>query len=498
MYIQDVSRNQANFERMLEVRKDLPPNARLCFNHNSVRDSSEYWLKAAGSSITKYDEQRQRGWRDWARSAESAAAAAGNFMKGFEPLLAVIANTAPEVGAAIGIISGFFAVAAARSRTNDLVTSQMATIMDRLPGLQRLESIYSEIDKDQAHLRRKITLAYYSVVDFAIVATRYYLRSGLKRWWIAVSDPDLFTDASQKVQTNFEQVRSKSEELLVWTVHDVRRKLQHDIEEKNIIIVKTLLGLSHWSSKDQEKRLKQYQKELSDEEKSGGLLDWMSSDKVHEFRRREVFADWESCSGSEMLILLAGTDLRLGPDLHCWMSPIALTIINELSGNSLTGSAKGPLFGYELVFCILDPETRTSVHDLASELLLGLLGAQKLFELPDLCAKLETYRTVRKTGSEREKKKALKAACATVAGLLAPGLKVCLVVDRIDRCKEQTVIFEILVDILAICIANGCCLKILTVANATYWDLNPDREKDLASQPAVRLFTATRGLPMAL
>lgn len=482
----------------MKHRKDLSDSERQCFGHNSIRQSSDYWLGTAGSAVSKYNEQRQNGWRKWTKSAESAAEAAGHFMQGFEPLLSVAANAGPEVGAAIGLVSGFFAIAAARSKTNDLIAHQMATILDRLPGFQMLETIYSEADADQAHLRRKIVLAYYSVLDFSILASRYYLRSGLRRWWTVLSSPTTFTDAADEAQKRLSEVRYKSEELLVWTVHDVRginRKLQRDNEEKSILMVKDILGLSSWSKDNQKQKLLGYQRELFHEENDSGLLEWMSHDKIIDFRQQQVFFDWEVCPTSEMLLLLAGTDSRLGPFIHCWMSPIALAIIRELS--------EGAKFGLiergkcELVFCILDVETRTSVHDIMSELLLGLLSAQRSFQLPDLLAKLDAYRSVRQTGNEREKKKALKDAVATVVGLLKAQLKVCVVIDRVDRCKEQSVLFEVLIDIMESANERGCCIKILTVANASFWDLDQEKEKDLAEHSLVRLFTATRDLPLA-
>ncbi|KAM0717830.1 hypothetical protein Q7P37_006162 [Cladosporium fusiforme] len=499
-YIHDVRENQTQFEQFLKRRKDLSDSERQCFEHESIRETTGYWLKAAGSTVSAYDKERQHGWRHWARTVESAAEAANRFMRAFEPLLSVVTNSGPEVGAAVGLISGFFAVAASRSKTNDLIASQMAKILDRLPGFEMLEAIYVEDDKEQARLRRKIFISYYSVVDFAITATRYYLRSGLSRWWVAFASPSRFIDATEKVQTQFAEVQHKSDELLVQTVHHVRRinlELQQDIADRNILMVKDLLGLSRWSSSDREKKLAAYEKELSREEMLSAPLDWMSRDKVANFRQQKVFSDWEQRPKSEMLLLLAGTDSRLQSSMHCWMSPIALAIIHELRGNLKSAQATGPLRGYELVFCVLDLEPRTSVHDIASEVLLGLLRAQKSFKLPELSAKLEAYRSIRQTGSRREKKKALRAAVSAVAGLLSPQLRICLVIDRIDRCEEQMVLLEILTDLMKVTNLTGCCIKILAVANAAFWDLNQDEERSLVDHPQVRFFGATRSLSAA-
>lgn len=182
MFLDQIKQHQLEFEQFLDRRKGLSKDEKRCFRHASISEATEYWITLAGCAISDHEKEHDSGWKFWARSTESAVAAASQFMYDVRPLLEVAGSASPQAGAAIGVISGLFAIVASKPRMNDLIVTEMADVLELLPGFRMLETIYESDHPQQALLRRKIYLAFQSVVDFAIAATRYYLKSGLSRW----------------------------------------------------------------------------------------------------------------------------------------------------------------------------------------------------------------------------------------------------------------------------------------------------------------------------
>lgn len=64
-----------------------------------------------------------------------------------------------------------------KSVTDDHIASAIADNKDRLPGLWMYEEIYSNHNDRGLRVKGKILLAYGGLIDLAIEAMKYYLKS---------------------------------------------------------------------------------------------------------------------------------------------------------------------------------------------------------------------------------------------------------------------------------------------------------------------------------
>jgi hypothetical protein len=487
LYLDQVILRRREFEQFLQRRKGLSNDEKRCFQHASINEASEYWIKLAHRTISDHEQEHDSGWRFWARSAETAAVAASQFMFDLKPLLDAAASSSPEAGLSIGIISGFFALVSSKPRMDDLIVQEMADVLERLPGFRMLETIYQQYHPQQALLRRKIYLAFHCVVDFAITATRYYLKSGLARWWVATFNPSRLTDLTETIHKTFFQVRRKSEELLVLAVDDLRE----DNEKARLSRIRSLLSLRQWSEEDRGKKLLGHKQNLEQVEKRLAPLDWMSESKIVKFRQRKDFCEWEASTDPQMFLIIAAVDSALYDFVprYCWMSPLALSVIEEHCHTSEVNQRQK-----EGVFSVLDIDVRPSVHDLVSELLFGLLRLQGSFDPEEVSAKLETYREARRTGSDGDGKRALKAAASTVVHCLSRPTPLYIVIDQIHWCQQRWDLLEVLLHVLDTALEENCCIKIFAVAHKMHYPLPSFQLDELARHPLVQTCTMTQML----
>jgi hypothetical protein len=490
VYLDQVKCRQREFEQFVKRRKGLSNHEKQCFQHASVNEASEYWIALAHRTISDHEQEHDSGWRFWARSAETAAVAASQFMHDLEPVLGAVATSSPEAGLSIGAISGLFALVSSKPRTNDLIVQELADVLERLSGFRMLETIYQREHPQQAVLRRKIHLAFQSVVDFAIAATRYYLRSGLGRWWVATFRPSSLANFTETIHKTFFQVRRKSEELLVLTIDDLRK----DNETARLSNIRRLLDLRQWSEEDRTKKLLEHKQNLERAERHLTQLEWMSQSKIVEFRQRKDFREWQASTDPQMFLIVAAVESAL-QDLdfvhrYCWMSPLAVSIIDEQCQES-----EGNQKQREGVFSVLDPDRRPSMHELASELLLGLFRLQGPFDVEEISAKLDAYREARQTGNDSDKKEALKAAVSTVVHHLSRSTPFYIVIDQIHWCQEQWDFLEVLIHILDTALEAHCCIKIFAVAHKMHYSLHRSQLEKLADHRLIQILEPTLSIP---
>lgn len=177
------------------------------------------------------------------------------------------------------------------------------------------------------------------------------------------------------------------------------------------------------------------------------------------------FKEWETPGKSSML-LLVGSNYEGVMELrhHCWMSPLALDLIDHFSASSeIHAFYAFNLFG------------RTRMYVAVSEILFQLLrwkrrelGSGDYFAT--LSAVLRKYHSIDVNADEEAKFETLCHVAVTIMQLFKPDETVYIGLDRIDRYKgnERIDFLNTLIDIIEEAVSS---VKILAVANKTGWDV---------------------------
>jgi len=422
---------------------------------------------------------------------------AGKFLKDFQPIADFAANSGPYGSLAVGTLSALFAIAQSKSKAEDDIRTALEDVRDRLPGLEMLGAIYYEKNLYQDRLRTRILLARSGVIELAITSAEYYLRSGARRWWLAVSDPKAFEMLANKVQKYVMDIREQGEQVLAQRVLEIRtlgeqqdqkismllsqnkslqegnNRLQAENDRLKLDSIREILELSSWSPEIQSERLLEYRDSLNRVGLSSHKVQWLDSDKVVAYRK-ERLCEWESSPASSMLLIVGRNHHSLVQRFHCWMSPLAVELIL-----SLQLDAK-PLAYY--TFDIGD-EGRTPVHkvmaDIMLQLITVLIEAQPDESHAGLFPLLHIYRTElelrEKHGGERAEKALVRAASAIIKSFHARH-RLYIVLDRIDWCTSQTTLLRVLVKMTE---DASCSVKVLLVAHAARWDVMIEDDREL-------------------
>ncbi|KAF5869993.1 uncharacterized protein Bfra_010138 [Botrytis fragariae] len=511
-YIDRIKQKQKNFHNWLKKGEHLSESERKCFSHESIRDATTYWTSISQQKKSDFDTQHQTGWRFWAKTSQTVAAAAGQFLNDFKPLVEFASNSGPYGGLAVGAVSGLFAIAQSKSKTDDIIASAMANLMDRLPGFKMLQEIYDESDALQKLLRGKVILAYTGIIEFAMASAKYYLKLGIKRWWLATWNSQKFIVMADRVQGLVLAVRLQSEDLLTSTVNYVRKQntelankvkeleaeitqLQKDSDNNKLLSLRNLLRLSGWSPEGWSQSLHEYKGALERARKDSRIFEWMHGESIAKYRDNDkFFKDWNKSHESSMLLIIGLNHRSCRRRDHCWVSPLALQLIDEAQTNDM-----------ELVYHVFNFESYTSIHTAMAKLMFQLLKLQRHVNLATLSPKLEKYRDeleiLEKHRNERSSKyssgnseavrKALKEAAVAIVRDLDPKQRIRIILDRVDRCegKEQVHLLHLLIQIME---ESRCCVKIFAVANEAFWEVEGYQIEDFEKYQNFKMVTKPR------
>lgn len=79
-------------------------------------------------------------------------------------------------------------IACAKSRTDDIISSAITSVKDRLPGFQMYKAIYKDPNERNNRLGKAILLAYTGFIELATEATKYYLKTGMSMIFVYIFD----------------------------------------------------------------------------------------------------------------------------------------------------------------------------------------------------------------------------------------------------------------------------------------------------------------------
>jgi hypothetical protein len=461
-----------------------------------VDDFNAFWTKTLAAR-DDFEASHERGCGLWTRSYQNASTTVRNLMKNFSPILEVVKDiAAPYGGLAVGTIAALFAVAASKNEIESALSDALIAINDRLPGLELYRHIYNEKHELDMRLQSRIVSAYELFIDFCIETTKYYKRSGSRRWLKAISGSTHIHDRAKEIQSVITEIRHLCDELLDKNVDYIKRQNQ---EQREIILrleaevqqlldsddnqalfkLQQLLGLSHYSTEDHRKSLEQYRLTLaSDEHLTADFFEQMAGDRLKRFITSRDYQAWESAKSSSLLVVSAYNDSSISYLDQCWASPVALNKIAELEQES-----DSPPYGY-YVFSSRDE----GLHHAMAVILLQLLNKtphllRQKSRYDEIYAAMDSFNQYTAASDEAAQDRktqasklvALEKMASRIIGIFEPSESVYIIIDRVDRCchvaksVDQRMALMKLLGRLAQ--ASRCTLKILTVVHADQWDV---------------------------
>lgn len=164
--------------------------------------------------------------------------------------------------------------------------------------------------------------------------------------------------------------------------------------------------------------------------------------------------------------------------LHCWTSPVALSTIASLHEQSAY-----------LAFYIFRVDAFTPAHTALADILSQLLEAKRLglcdnSSFSTVRAWVEKMAEVCRSDDEIDKLDALIDMASRMMSLYQPEDVVYIVLDRVDRCCTSGQL-EMLKGLVRMMDQASCTMKVLIVAEGTFWNVKVSKLKAVAKSQRV-------------
>lgn len=247
-------------------------------------------------------------------------------------------------------------------------------------------------------------------------------------------------------------------------------------EDSRLYEVRRLLGLLVFSDERQREDLNNYRQTLnSDEQLNAAFFEQMRGPRLDLFKACPEYSSWFYSQHSSLLILSGHNNESITYLDQCWLSPIAVTMVEELSFNdSETFHA----------YYIFSPSGE-SLYPALSVILLQMIR-QRIAVLRDesqyneLRAELHKWNdNEQETKSHLEaddrKLSALRKVIRRVICFFEESDTVYIILDRVDRCCDlkkkldhRKILLKVLVEMVKVA---RCKLRLLVVINGDQWDV---------------------------
>lgn len=217
-----------------------------------------------------------------------------------------------------------------------------------------------------------------------------------------------------------------------------------------------------------------------DDSLDAGQFEQMRDDRLRTFEKSPNYRNWSESKSACLLILSGYNERSILDEDQCWLSPIALNRIEDLSH---------PENAAIIAHYLLPQQRQTVIHDVLPTVLLQLLS-QKCQALRDeeefaeLCAELRQYGNLSTSpgisdANEDARISTLQKIALRVVNFFAESETVYIIVDRIDRCTypgkadHRRALTKALVKMVE---GAKCNLKILAVINGYDWRVEDIRD----------------------
>ncbi|KAI0897172.1 hypothetical protein F4806DRAFT_495680 [Annulohypoxylon nitens] len=411
-----------------------------------------------------------------ARILLSSSATAYDILQHMDPILRLVKDFgAPYGGMAIGTISFLF------------------TIRDRVAGLKFYWHIYNDDHELDHQLQSKIVHTYDSFISYCIVAIKYYTKGSLRRWTKALFGSPTLEARALEVQKAIVEVRYKGEELLNKNVDAMKEQLASQtriIEQlrdeqrgNRLLKIKELLNLRGYSIRHESEPLQKYRGDLNViMEYRWHELESMRGYRLEKFRNHPNFQTWQDSSHSCMLVLAGYNNESVYSDRECWLSSIALDMIESFRKSEESDP---------YAFYVLGRQEHNLLAPVLSRVILQLLTLnpqvlQNEKQYIELCAELEEYRGAveveKQSHNEQENgntiTKLLQKVALRVLNLFEQTRPIWIILDRVDQCKlgkkdDRKKLMKALVHLLE---KAAVKVRVLVVVNG--WDWRVDKVSD--------------------
>ena len=112
-------------------------------------------------------------------------------------------------------------------------------------------------------------------------------------------------------------------------------QLQEDSSNTKSLTYQKRLGLSDWSLKYPQRTLDTYKQDLNGARRDSHSFEGVEAERLAGYRQQGFFEEWESSNESSMLFVIGVCHERLRSGEHCWISPLALDLINRAPTSSM-------------------------------------------------------------------------------------------------------------------------------------------------------------------
>ena len=206
-------------------------------------------------------------------------------------------------------------------------------------------------------------------------------------------------------------------------------------------------------------------------------------DRLLDVKKSAAYSEWLNTSQSRLLVVSGENDVTQAP--HCWVSPLALDLIEQLNQNSLHPSKP-------FTFYLLGHrESDESPQDVVASLILRFLSIRKdLLQSPcydELWSQVQAYddELCSPNHSLHKIQEALDSVVLKAFNLLDSNEAIWIVLDRGDKCQlpglRHTGSRTLLRTMVRLVERSKATVKILCVVNRADWRIEND-EADLGAE----------------
>ncbi|RSL52150.1 hypothetical protein CEP54_011057 [Fusarium duplospermum] len=479
----DMDKLQRSDQRQKHLREDVKLGRKFTKEEQSALeiDSKEafeaFWQTTLGGKVD-FDAAHEHGVGRASKRANSLAASAYTILQDMSPMVEIVKNFGSPYGSmAIGTICFVFAVSKNRVRMEEQINSTFLNIQDRLPGVNMYRHIYNEEHELDQLLQSKIVDAYDGFINFCMAALEFYTAPRYRRMLWALTSTGKLDEEVARVQESIVGVRLVCEDLLNKNVNVVKTRLE---EVRNQNIGKPICGPKHKMDRrgtnsvsigDLQRQLTELQndRDLDKLEEVRSLLrieapsdevlfaqlrnhqsnvaaefqpDYSFSEKTPSERLSMVkddkaYKEWLSSQRSGMFILSG--ENHVNGATHCWVSPVALDLIEELVREPDTNNANLD----PCVFYLLGQrDTNETCSDVLTFLIIKLLAKNKAAlhheeKFAELRSDFQAYLRLAEShkASEHEVQRGLDKVTLRVVNMFGQNRTIWIVLDRVDQCK---------------------------------------------------------------
>ncbi|KAI9370167.1 hypothetical protein BJX61DRAFT_544878 [Aspergillus egyptiacus] len=473
-------KEQKSFHAFVKRSRKCSEEEKRALGTTTVEEFMMAWDSALKHK-EQYEQKRTGGIR---RGFLDSAAAMSDVLDNMNPILEVVRDSAgPFGGLAVGTI------AKNRVTLEGDIGETFRIIRDRLPALKMYQSIHTEGTELDRSLQSKIVRTYGYFMEFSMSASKFYLKGGWHRWLKVLGPPTTLQQRMSSVKDAVAEIQTCSVELSHRSIdmikdqnirlHQKLESMERHRDSDRIHTIQMALGLGTYSGEKELDVLHRYTRDTQAEiNLYQGYLEVMQGKPLTSFTEdNSEFRSWMLCPHSCMLIL-AGYNHETRYH-QCWLSPVALHMIQELSKQQCDPYA----------FYLLGHREDDSVRRVLSCLIIQFLQGdcpilRNETQYNELRTELQGYQLALDSSREdREHLEQLERVFQRVLNTIDPTKAIWIILDRVDQCiptRKHTQSKRLLQSLVHVLESTTVRIRVLAVVNA--WDWLVDEQIDELGQ----------------